>query len=93
MVGAEGFEPHLGPSTKTRTSCDLGAKREKVWVYAPSIPSLPSLKSTQETRFPGIFVSFVSMKNERESVEKWVRIEVDRTKRTALKCRAIHSKF
>jgi hypothetical protein len=42
MVGAEGFEPVLGLSTKTRTFCDLGAKREKVWTYEPSIPSLPS---------------------------------------------------
>lgn len=70
LVGAEGFEPVLRPPTKTRTFCDLGAKQERVWTYPPSIPSLPSPQSTQGTRFPGIFVSFVSLKNERESVEK-----------------------
>ena len=32
-----------------------------------SIPSPPSPKSTQETRFPGIFVSFVSMQNGEDS--------------------------
>jgi hypothetical protein len=42
LVGAEGFEPDLGPPTKTRTFCDLGAKQERVWTYLPSIPSLPS---------------------------------------------------
>jgi len=70
MVGAEGFEPVLGPPTKTRIFCDLDAKHERVWTYLPSIPSLPSPQSTQGARFPGVFVSFVSMKNERESVEK-----------------------
>jgi len=29
LVGAEGFEPDLGPPTKTRIFCDLGAKQER----------------------------------------------------------------
>jgi hypothetical protein len=38
LVGAEGFELDLGPSTKTRIFCDLGPKREGLSTYAPSIP-------------------------------------------------------
>ena len=41
-LGIAGKDPVLGPPTKTRTFCDLGARQERVWTYPPSIPSRPS---------------------------------------------------